>query len=174
MKDINFLVEENPFEEGLKKEKKSISFVKIAVLVLAIALGSTILLAPGLYLRILEGRAAAIEKKLTDAKYSEVKAVKAQLSQVTSKVNGKKAIINAIDAENIPASQIMLITQNALPSGCFLNSLNYNGKSFTLRGVAESSFIAMDYLANLERLSLFESSSQNISLKEDKVPLSLH
>lgn len=166
MKDINFLVEENPFEGQLQKEKKSIPAVKITALVLVIAVGIAVLLAPGMYVRILEARASAIEKKLTDVKYSEVKAVKAQLSQVTNKVNSRKAIINAIDAENLPASQILLIAKNALPSGCFIKSVNYNGKSFTISGFSESSLIAMDYLSNLERLQLFESSSQKVPLNE--------
>jgi len=166
MKDINFLVEENPFAERLEKEKKSIPAVKITVVVLVIAICTAILLAPGIYVRILEGRASAIENKLTDAKYSEVRVVKSQLSQITNKVKSKKAIINRIDADNIPASQMLLVIQNALPSGCFLNSLNYNGKSFTIKGAAESSFIVTDYMANLDRLKLFECTSHNISLGE--------
>jgi len=166
MKDINFLVEENPFESQMKKEKNSIPTVKIIILTIAIAIGAAILLAPGIYIRILEGRALTIERKLTDAKYNEVRDIKAQLSQVSGRVNGKKAVINAIDAQNIPASQLLLIIKNALPSGCFLNSVNYSGKSLTVKGAAESSFIAMDYLANLERLKLIKTSSQNVSFIE--------
>jgi hypothetical protein len=47
MKDINFLVSENPFEKELKKEKKSTSAVRVIVLVLVITVGTAILLAPG-------------------------------------------------------------------------------------------------------------------------------
>ncbi len=168
MKDINFLVEERPFESNLKKEKKSIPAVKILVLILVIVIGTVILLAPGLYIRILEGRALAIENKLTDVKYSEARSIKAQLSYITNKIISKKDVINAIDFENTPVSQIILITQNALPSGCYLTSLSYSGKSFTIRGVAESSFIITDYMTNLERLDFFESSTQSFSLEESQ------
>jgi len=168
MKDINFLVEETPFEEGLKEEKKSIPAVKITAVVLVIAVGIAVLLAPGIYVRILEGRASAIEKKLTDAKYNEVRAVKSELSSVTGSINNKKSIINAIDNQNVPASQILLTVRNALPSGCFLNSVNYNGKSVTIKGFAESNFIAVDYVNNLQRLKIFESGNLNMSINESE------
>ncbi|MDI9481664.1 MAG: pilus assembly protein PilN, partial [Bacillota bacterium] len=90
MKDINFLVSENPFEKELKKEKKSTSAVRVIVLGLVITVGTAILLAPGIYVRILDGRASAVEQKLTDQKFGEVRSVKAQLTQVTKKVDNKK------------------------------------------------------------------------------------
>lgn len=168
MKDINFLVEETPFEEGLKKEKKSIPMAKVMVMALVIAIGIAVLLTPGIYVRILEGMAAALEKKLSDEKYNEVRAVKAQLASITGKVSSKKAIINAIETQNVPASQILLTVQNALPSGCFLNSVNYNGKSVTIKGIAESSFIAVDYMANLGRLKIFDTVNYSLSIEESQ------
>jgi len=166
MKDINFLVSENPFERELKKEKKSASAVKVIALVLVMAVGTAILLAPGIYVRILDGRALAVEQKLTDAKYSEVRTVKAQLANVTRKVDNKKAVINGIDARNIPASQALLIIENALPSGCYLRSVKFSGNSVSVSGVAENSLIVSDFLGKMDRLKLFESSSQGMSLKE--------
>lgn len=168
MKDINFLIEERPFEEGLQKEKKSIPAGKVIAIVMVIAIGIFILLIPGLYVRILEGRASALENKLTDAKYTEVRNVKAQLSNITSKVNSKKNIIKTIDSENMEASQLLLIIQNALPSDCFLTSFSYDGKSVSVHGIAGSSFIAMDFLSNLDRLDLFENDNQKITLNESQ------
>ena len=166
MKDINFLVSENPFEKELKKEKKSTSAVRVIVLGLVITVGTAILLAPGIYVRILDGRASAVEQKLTDQKFGEVRSVKAQLTQVTKKVDNKKAIINGIDSENIPASQALLIIENALPSGCYLRTVNFNGRSLSINGIAENSFIVSDFLGKMDRLQLFNSNSQGISLNE--------
>jgi Tfp pilus assembly protein PilN len=166
MKDINFLVSENPFEKELKKEKKSTSAVRVIVLVLVITVGTAILLAPGIYVRILDGRASAVEQKLTDQKFGEVRSVKAQLTQVTKKVDNKKAIINGIDSENIPASQALLIIENALPSGCYLRTVNFNGRSLSINGIAENSFIVSDFFGKMDRLQLFNSNSQGISLNE--------
>lgn len=166
MKDINFLVSENPFEDGLQKDKKSFSAVKAIALVLVIAVGMAVLLAPGIYVKMLDARASAIERKLADERFNEVRSVKAELNQVTKMVDNKKAIINGIDAENIPASQALLIIKNALPSGCYLKSINFNGNSVTISGVAKNSIIVSDFLGKMDRLKLFESSSQGISLKE--------
>ena len=166
MKDINFLVSENPFENRLDKEKKSAPVAKVIALVLVMVVGTAVLLAPGIYVRILDGRASAVEKKLTDERFTEVRRVKAQLTQVTKKVDNKKAIINGIDAENIPASQALLIIENALPSGCYLKTVSFNGRSVSMSGVAENSFIVSDFLGKMDRLELFNSSSQGISLKE--------
>lgn len=166
MKDINFLVSENPFEKELKKEKKSTSAVRVIVLGLVITVGTAILLAPGIYVRILDGRASAVEQKLTDQKFGEVRSVKAQLTQVTKKVDNKKAIINGIDSENIPASQALLIIENALPSGCYLESVNFNGNSVSIRGVAENSLIVSDFFGKMDRLKLFDGGSQGISFEE--------
>jgi Tfp pilus assembly protein PilN len=166
MKDINFLVSENPFEKELKKEKKSASAARVIALILAMAVGTAILLAPGIYVRVLDGRAQAVEQKLTDAKYSEVRTVKAQLANVTRRVDNKKAIINGIDADNIPASQALLIIENALPSGCYLESVNFNGNSVSIRGVAENSLIVSDFFGKMDRLKLFDGGSQGISFEE--------
>lgn len=168
MKDINFLVEEKPFEDGLKKEDKSTAAVKILALILVFAVGVAILFVPSTYVRILERRAITIENKLADEKYKEVKAVKAQLSQTISKVSNKKVIINAIDSEYIPASQMLLIVENALPSGCYLKSLNFNGKSVIINGIAENSLIVNDFLGNLSRLKLFTINTHNISIDESQ------
>ena len=167
MKDINFLVSENPFEKELQKEKKkSTSAARVIALVMVMLVGTSVLIAPGIYVRILEGRASAVEKKLTDTRFNEVRSVKAQLTQVMKKVDAKKAIINGIDTENIPASQALLIVKNALPPGCYLKSINFNGSSVSISGVAENSFIVSDFLGKMDRLKLFNSSSQGISLKE--------
>ena len=76
-----------------EKREKSIPAVKILVLILVIVIGTVILLAPGLYIRILEGRALAIENKLTDVKYSEARSIKAQLSYITNKIISKKMLL---------------------------------------------------------------------------------
>jgi len=166
MKDINFLISENPFEKELKKEKKSTSAVRVIVMVLVMTVGTAVLLAPGIYVRVLGGRASAVENKLADAKFGEVRRVKAQLTQITREVDNKKAIINGIDSENIPASQALLIIENALPSGCYLKTLNFNGRSLSINGIAENSLIVSDFLGKMDRLQFFDSSSKGLSLEE--------
>ena len=167
MKDINFLVEDNPFENELQEEKeKSVPVAKKIVTVLIITIGILILLVPGIYVKSLDKKAISIENSLTDERFKEVRTVKAQLSEVTNKVSSKKAIINGIDYEYISASQTLLIVENALPSGCYLKSLNFNGNSISINGIAESSFIASDFWANMDRLQLFKGSPQGFSMEE--------
>jgi Tfp pilus assembly protein PilN len=60
----------------------------------------------------------------------------------------------------------LLIIENALPSGCYLKTVNFNGRSVSISGVAENSFIVSDFLGKMDRLELFNSGSQGISLKE--------
>lgn len=167
MKDINFLVEDNPFENELQEEKeKSVPVAKIIVTVLIITIGILILLVPGIYVKSLDKKAISIENSLTDERFKEVRAVKTQLSDVTNKVSRKKAILNGIDSKNLSASQALLTVKNTLPSGCYIKTINFNSNSISISGVAESTFVFSDLLSNIDRLKLFDGGSPGLSVQE--------
>jgi Tfp pilus assembly protein PilN len=167
MKDINFLVEENPFENEIQKEEKErVSTVKIIVTIIIVATCIFILFVPGIYVKSLEAKALAIEDSLTEARFKEVRTVKAQLSDVTNKVSRKKAILNGIDSKNLSASQALLTVKNTLPSGCYIKTINFNSNSISISGVAESTFVFSDLLSNIDRLKLFDGGSPGLSVQE--------
>jgi len=173
MKDINFLFSESIVDkmEDTEKKKTGISTGKIilAVLVSLIAVG--ILLAPGFYLSRIKTQVEKAEASLLDPKYAEVRNVKAKLESTTAELNKKKAVINDIDSKSIASSQVLLMVEQAVPSGCYFSSLSYSGSDIKLAGKADSSRVVSELMSNLDRLHTLKRISESVSLEQDKSPI---
>lgn len=173
MKDINFLFSEsivNKMEETeSKKTDVNTGKIILAVFISLIAIG--ILLAPGVYLSKLERQIKTAEASLIDPKYTEVRNVKFKLEAIISELNKKKAIINDIDSKSVASSQILLMVEQAVPSGCYFSKLNYNGAELKLTGKAESSIIVAELMGNFDRLHTLSRVTESISLEQAQSPV---
>ncbi|NLY18534.1 MAG: PilN domain-containing protein [Clostridiaceae bacterium] len=172
MKDINFLFSETITDkmENTEKEKTRVKPGVVVVVVLVILIATGILLAPGFYLSGLERQIEKVEASLADPKYSEVRNVKARLDSVSTELNKKKAIINDIDSKSAPSSQVLLMVEHAVPSGCYFTGLNYSGTSLNISGKAESSIIVAEFMSNLDRLNTLSRMTESVSIKQAQSP----
>ncbi len=173
MKDINFLFSESMMEkyESGEKEKKEVSAAKAVLIVLAVLAGVTILFVPGIYVNTLERQVAAVERSLNDAKYTEVRDVKTRLEKIVLSVDSKKAVIKDIDAKSVPASQILLMVEQAIPSGCFFSSVNYSGSSLRISGKADSGTAVAELMGNLDRLHTLTRKTENVQIEQAGSPI---
>lgn len=173
MKDINFLFSDSITNkmENTETEKTGVKpgVIIIVVLVSLIAIG--ILLAPGYYLSRLEKQIEKAEASLADPKYAEVRNVKAKLESTNTELNKKKAIINDIDSKSVTSSQILLMVEHAVPSGCYFSILNYSGASLNISGKAESSLIVAELMGNLDRLNTLSRMTENVSIEQAQSPI---
>lgn len=168
MKDINFLVDghisntaDNDF--GMKK---SIPAAKIIMIILCITIGVAILLAPKIIMYNMDQRIKEVEQSLRDPKYNELTEVKSQYKLLLQNLSNKKAVINDIDQKSATASQIILLVEQAIPSGCYINSLSFTGNTISITGKAENSLVYAELLGNLNRLQLIKGSANGVSLEE--------
>lgn len=172
MKDINFLVSESALEKGsLEKQSKDMTAQKIIIIILSVTFAVAILFIPGIILQQYKNQVKAVEDQMIDAKYREVRSVKAQLSSVTTMVDGKKAVIKSIDSQSVPASQILIAIEAALPAGCYLSSVDFQNNSVAIKGVADSSLLAAEFIGNLDRLSLFTRVTDSIQIEQAQSPI---
>lgn len=167
MKDINFLVTE-PLtnQDETLTQKKSVPAAKIVLVVLCITIGIAILFLPGIFVKSLEAQIADVEQSMQDAKYRQLAQAKAQYNQVTQDVDGKKAIVKDIDNKSVPSSQIILMVEQALPEGCYLDALGFEGNSLNISGKAVSSLVFAEFMGSLDRLDLLTGSTDSISMEE--------
>lgn len=173
MKDINFLISESALEKGnLEAQNKDMTAQKIVIIVLCVTFAVAILFAPGFYLGSIKKQITAVEAQINDAKFREVRSVKAQLASITAIVDGKKAIINGIDSRSVPSSQILASIESALPSGCYLSSVSFAQNSVEVKGIADSSLLAAEFMGNLDRLTLFTRMTDSIQIEQAQSPIS--
>lgn len=168
MKDINFLVDgriSNTVENDLDM-KKSIPAAKIIMVVLCVTIGIAILFVPKIVMYSMERQIKEIEQSLKDPKYNELITVKNQYKLLLQNLNNKKAVINDIEQKSATASQIILLVEQAIPSGCYINSLSFTGNTISISGKAENSLVYAELLGNLNRLDLIQGSANGVSFEE--------
>lgn len=168
MKDINFLVNEQAsnVREYDSSMRKSIPAAKIIMIILCVTIGVAILFVPSIVLKSMDQKIAEVEQSLNDPKYNELAEIKKQYNQVLQNLNNKKAVINAVDQKTATASQILLLVEQAIPSGCYLNSLGFTGNTLNIAGKAENSLVYAELLGNLNRLNLINGTSNGVSMTE--------
>lgn len=172
MKDINFLVSESSLEKGnLEKQSRDTTAQKIVIIILSITFAVAILFVPSIILQYYKSQVQTVEKQMIDVKYREVRSVKAQHSSITAKVDEKKTIIKSIESQSVPASQILVAIDAALPAGCYLSNVNFDGNSLEIKGFADSSLLAAEFMGNLDRLSLFTRVTEGIQLEQTQSPV---
>lgn len=173
MKDINFLFSEtipDKMEENTEKKKTSVKPGIIIAIVLVSLIAVGILLAPGFYLSRLEKQIEKAEDSLADPKYMEVRNVKARLESANTELNKKKTIINDIDSKSLTASQVLLMVEHAIPSGCYFTGLNYSGADLKLSGKAESSLVVAELMSNMDRLNTLSRMTESVWLEQTQSP----
>jgi len=172
MKDINFLLNENIREnQDEAGKKKGVNALKVIFTVFIILVGVVILFIPGMYAGYLESRITSIEDSMTDKKYAEVTRVKAALERINTEIEGKKNIIKAIDAKSLPASQVILMAEQALPDRCFYSVIDYTGSSLKIKGKADAGLTVAELMANLDRLNCLAQKTQNAQFDQTGAPV---
>jgi len=97
--------------------------------------------------------------------------VKAALEKMKAGIDGKKNIIKNIDAKSLPASQIILMAEHALPDGCFYSAIDYNGSTLKIKGKADAGFAVAELMGNLDRLRCLAQKTQNAQFEQTGAPV---
>ncbi|NLO41068.1 MAG: hypothetical protein GX115_16570 [Ruminiclostridium sp.] len=173
MKDINFLVNETAAtaKADISEQKKSVPAAQIILFVIGFTVAVLVLFIPGIIIAGLEKQTSEVEKSMQDPKYAELRNVKAELTNMTQSVEGKKAVIRDIDRKNTSASQILLLVEQAIPSNCFVKTISFSGSSISLSGTASNSIAYTELVGNLNRLQQIQGQAGALSMQQSFVPV---
>ncbi|MBP7177358.1 MAG: pilus assembly protein PilN [Thermoclostridium sp.] len=173
MKDINFLVNEPEATARMDagEQKKSIPAAQIVVFVIGFTVAILLLFIPGIIIAGLEKQTSEVEKSMQDPKYAELRNVKADLANITQRVEGKKSVIRDIDQKNTSASQILVLVEQAIPADCFIKTIGFNGSSISLSGTASNSIVYTELVGNLNRLQQLQGKGGALSMAQSFVPV---
>ena len=161
MKDINLLPEDIKSTTTYTPAKSSsgISSKAIVVLIFVLLLIGVTIAAPKVYISILEGNLASVEKAINDPKYDIVKKVKADIASVGSIISSKSDIMDTIDTKSYPINEILVVVTSVVPNGCEINAMEYKGTQLKIVGKADNSIAIAELVSKIQRLDFVEIKS---------------
>lgn len=173
MKDINFLMSDKavPAQNLAGEQQKKVPAAQIIIFVISFTIAVLILFIPGIIIAGIDKQVSTVEKSMFDPKYSQLRNTKAEMINITQVVDGKKSVIRDIDRKNTPASQILVLVQQAVPADCYISSINYSGSSISLSGTAANTMAYTELVGNLNRLQQIQGSVSALSMQQSFDPV---
>lgn len=172
MRDINLLPEDVKSSDVHipVKNIKPGSSVKFIILSFAVIIfmGAT-LVAPKIFIKKLEERQSSIEMQLTMPKYLQVKAVNAQLNNINTVLEFKKNVINTIDNQSYPVSEMLSILKHAAPEASMINSFDYNTNSLNVSISMNDLTQIAEFISNVKKSEYLKPSAsmKDLSINKD-------
>lgn len=167
MKDINLLPEEIRATLEAENTKKNTSTAKIILItVLVLGFMALTILAPRMYIQGVNIRLTMIQSQLKNKAYDEVKALNAQINSLNTAIGSKKEIVTLIDRESYPVNEILNALKQVAPTGCYINSVDYDTKKLTIGGITTDSVQPAEFLSNIDRLGFLSATD---TLKNVKI-----
>jgi Tfp pilus assembly protein PilN len=168
VKDINLLPEDIKPSSGYspKSEKKSASVTGVIVAVLVLALIGGSLALPYLVEAGMRARLNGLQTEIDDAKFDEVRTVRASIEKVTKELNGKSDVLTTIDNSLYSMNEVMASINSIVPKGVIISGMTYSNNRLELSGKATDMATYGDFLAKINRLELFEV-GKDVSIDEE-------
>jgi Tfp pilus assembly protein PilN len=176
MKDINFLPDEMkfPLRESAQERPapRRVPVLKIIGLTALLLIAAAFLVLPSVIANRIAAAAEEVSSVALSQKYAQVKLVKSQAASVEALIRIKKDILYDIDSKSQPATEVLNAVKQALPKGCYLESVNYGKGSVKLEGYADSSLMVAEFITNLDMLQLIsrEGGTDGLSIEKANYP----
>lgn len=155
MKDINLLPDEiksSGMQVQSSENQKEIPKKGILIGIVVVAIIVASILIPKARVMMLDSKLDSIQKELQSPKYVEIKNINSQLASISGVLQSKKEVIESIDSSIVPVNEILTSLKHVAPSGCVVNSLEYDGSILKVNVKVQDALQLGEFLLNASRL----------------------
>lgn len=173
MKDINLLPDEirAPVQKSLTREEQSSKTMSAAAIAGVISIFVIVILSfiiPKLYLIFLDKQIDTKIQKVNSKEYQEIRILNNSVAAVSSSIDKKRQILDAIDKRSSSITEILNVLNNSAPNGLYITEITFDNDALDVGGYAASSLLVAEFISNIDRLENMNRMGKTESIQFSK------